>query len=258
MVELESGPGARPPWNTALTACWVSIADLAGLLNGLTERNRTDRLELWLTDGEREHLARLSVPKRRREWLAGRIAAKEVVRRRYKLDGAEAFRAIEIQAITDGPKKGKPRYRVGATCGVFDLSISHSGDCAVAALASRAGELIGIDIEQDTPREAAFEELALSASERDAVSLYSGSARARAVARRWVLKEALSKALGAGLRLPFDRITVVVDQHDRPRPPWFRLEYSPRTFSIDGELNASLARVGGVLAAMISISPSSR
>src|SRR5438067_1875775 len=196
--------GYRRSWvlGTTVSQAWLSITELDTCIAA------RDCLDLWLAPSERDTHARLAVPKRRREWLAGRVIAKELVRRRHGLHGAAALRRIAIEAPQEGPSKGKPRYRIDDAPGAFDLSISHSGDVAIAALAVSEDERIGIDVEQIAPREASFEELALSPHERDDIAGLSGEARALAITERWVLKEALAKALGTGLRLHVDRVTV--------------------------------------------------
>lgn len=197
-ARLEQGGGS---------SAWLSISELAASLEHDAARARRC-LDNWLAPAERATLARLSVPKRRREWLAGRVAAKELVRRRHRIAGEDALQRIEIVVQREGASRGKPSYRIDRSPGLFDLSISHSGDRAVAALASSPQEQIGIDIEQIETRSESFEALALSTAERTLVSRLDGQDRAVAVTQRWVLKEALSKALGAGLRLRFERITV--------------------------------------------------
>jgi 4'-phosphopantetheinyl transferase len=185
----------------------LSIGALAALIDGDAARARRC-LALWLTEDERARYARFEVPKRRRDWLAGRIVAKELVRRRHGLAGDDALRTIAIEAPDAGVHRGKPSYRVAGAPGPFDLSISHCRDYAVAALADAHGERIGIDIELVEPRDESFDEHALTGEERDALAQLDGNARALAVTQRWVLKEALAKALGIGMQLDFRRVTV--------------------------------------------------
>jgi phosphopantetheinyl transferase len=254
-VPRDVGEGTIPG---STASAWLSVQELAALLESDAARARRC-LDLWLAPAERDTLAHLSVPKRRREWLAGRVAAKELVRRRHRLAGDDALRRIEIAAPQAGPSKGKPFYRIDDTPGGFDLSISHSGDCAVAALASTPHEHIGIDVEQIQARDASFEALALSDPERALIARLEGEDRAVAVTERWVLKEALSKALGTGLRLRFQRVTVHVDGRGHGGTPSVRfdapgLHDSPNT-GIRGKIRARLARVGGLCVASVTIQP---
>lgn len=231
---------------TAVSRVWISIAELESCIA------TRGCVELWLAPRECETHARLTVPKRRREWLAGRVAAKELVRRRHRL-GMSALRRIAIEAPQEGPNKGKPFYRIDDALGPFDLSISHSGDVAIAALAAAEGERIGIDVEQIAPREESFEELALSRRERDAIAHLRGEARSLAVTERWVLKEALAKALGTGLRLHLEQVTVHLHE-PRPGEATFELHglHAPR---IRGEVDARVACLGGTCIASVVIRP---
>lgn len=232
---------------------WLSISELAAPLErSVTLARRC--LSLWLAPSERATLASFLVAKRRREWLAGRIAAKELVRRRHRISGDDALRRIEIVAQREGPNKGKPSYQIDQIPGPFDLSISHSGDRAVAALASTPQECIGIDIEKIEARGKSFEALALSPVERMLVARLDGQERFAAATQRWVLKEALSKALGEGLRLRFDRVTVHVADGGaggaasvRFEAPWLRDSLS------SSRVQTRLGRVGRFCVASVTI-----
>lgn len=169
------------------------------------------RLASWLGPRERCRHAALRVAKRRRDWLAGRVAAKTLIARRHQLDGATRFGRIAIDALTDGPERGRPQYAVDHVVGPFDLSISHSGDTALAALARHSGDRIGVDVElpiNDTP---GFDDLALAASEQALLARLDAPTRADFRARVWVVKEALLKAIGAGLRARLGDVVVALD-----------------------------------------------
>lgn len=150
----------------------------------------------------------LRIPKRQSEWLAGRIAAKELIRERYRLTGPDALRVIEIRNLHEGPERGRPFYRINGTCGPYSLSISHSGHIAMAGLAHRAGDRLGMDVEAVERRGASFESIALSQDELRQLAGWCGASRWRVTTRMWVLKEALLKALGVGLRVPLTQLTV--------------------------------------------------
>lgn len=233
-----------------VASAWLSVGALWTMLDA--DARRAERcLSLWLAPAERDLFARMEVPKRRREWLAGRVAAKEVIRRRLGLTGDDALRAIEIVASRDARDKGKPSYRYGGEPGAFDLSITHSHDRAIAALALTTDVRIGIDVEQIETRGESFEELALSAAERAQVSGLAPEARARAVTERWVLKEALSKALGIGLQLRLPRVTVDIEG-TRARFQFDDPAESP------AELRARLAHLDGACLATVAISRGAR
>jgi phosphopantetheinyl transferase len=114
-------------------------------------------------------------------------------------------------ALQEGPKRGRPVYRLSGIPGPLCLAIAHSADTALVALGSAEREEVGVDVEQVAPRERSFEALALSPPEQRRLRGLEGERRWRAVTRIWVLKEALSKALGTGLRLALPGLSVAVD-----------------------------------------------
>jgi 4'-phosphopantetheinyl transferase len=162
----------------------------------------------WLTPEELLLFAAFRVPKRQREWLAGRRAAKEIVRRRHGLHGPEALAGIQIGSVRGGLEHGRPVYTVHGHPGPFALSITHCGGVALAALARRENLRLGVDLEVVQPRGESFEAVALSPSELLNSRGLCGETRWRAITRIWVLKEALLKAIGIGLRLPLPLLSV--------------------------------------------------
>lgn len=154
-----------------------------------------------LKPGELETWQRIAGPeRRRRQWLQGRIAAKDAVRLllrgRYQLEASYAD--IEISSN----KYGKP-----VVCGeafvklgrCVCLSISHSGKMAAAV----AGEYpdhegVGIDVEPLEQSHEGLEEIAFTSGERTHLSEVPVSRREEWLLRLWCAKEAVAKALGRG------------------------------------------------------------
>ena len=159
----------------------------------------------WLTEAETAQWSRFRIAKRRDEWLAGRIAAKTAVGARHDIAAATS---IEIAAAAEGPESGRPFYRIDGRPGPFSLSIAHSAGIALAALGDAPEERVGVDLEAVCERDAAFEAIALAPAELDLLRDFTGRERWRAVTRAWVLKEALLKAVGIGLRAPLARIAL--------------------------------------------------
>jgi phosphopantetheinyl transferase (holo-ACP synthase) len=137
--------------------------------------------EAFLTPDELAAWSALKVPKRKNEWLGGRLAA--------KLAGAGAFfhgvplREIEVRReLTGSPFlvcRGERRH----------VSISHSaGVCGAAA----GTDFLGLDIEEVAPRHPGWYRDYFSPAERE------GNDDA-AMTGLWAAKEALFKALGLGL-----------------------------------------------------------
>ena len=169
----------------------------------LFERNE----ELWLktvsqillNHDERRAFAEMpGAVSRRTEWLFGRITAKEAVRRFL----AENYRArwsdADVQIWADDSGKPCPIGEWGDRLTTrIDLSIAHTSRFVVAVVAANAR--VGVDVEalgrdlSDEFTHGVFtpEELELAVRAVDAPS---------ATIRFWCAKEALSKALGTGIR----------------------------------------------------------
>jgi phosphopantetheinyl transferase len=93
------------------------------------------------------------------------------------------------------------------------VSVSHSGDFIACAVCDRR---VGVDIER-TDRLEADEDFAARVcvpAEREELARTPLDSRRLALIRLWTRKEAVAKALGVGLALPFDQLDVTAD---RPR-----------------------------------------
>lgn len=163
----------------------------------------------WLTPSERATHDAFVIPKRRRDWLAGRVAAKTLIAQRHDLTGTDRFTRIAITPIADGPERGRPRYAVDDHAGPFDVSIAHCGDVAIAALGDH-GERVGVDLEATIDAGPGFDDLAFSPTERGTLATLPTSARADHRTHLWTLKEALLKATGMGLRARLPDISVAL------------------------------------------------
>ncbi len=135
---------------------------------------------------------------RRTEWLFGRIAAKEAVRR-YLKDFHQArwsYADVEIMAND----KGKP-YALGDwqefLQSDIDIAIAHTAQFIVAVAAANAR--VGVDVE--SAERNLSEEFAAGVFMPEELELAAQSANAsQSVIRFWCAKEAVSKALGTGIR----------------------------------------------------------
>jgi 4'-phosphopantetheinyl transferase len=100
---------------------------------------------------------------------------------------------------------GKPELAEGAGV-LLRFNVAHAGDRALYAVAW--GRQVGVDLE---PVRADLEiaevaELALTPDERDLIDSLPPERRPECFAALWTRKEALAKATGLGLGLPFDRL----------------------------------------------------
>lgn len=144
---------------------------------------------------------------RRAEWLFGRAAAKEATRRFLLKYHQARWTGADIPIWPDVSGKPHPLgpWREHATT-TLDLSISHTAKLIVAAVIANAR--IGIDIEilgrtlSEDFTKGVFtpEELELAAHSNDSPT---------AILRFWCAKEAISKALGIGIRYSPQDLRVV-------------------------------------------------
>ena len=148
----------------------------------------------YLTVSERADYDKLS-PKRRRQWLNGRVAAKDAVLNYLRRErGVDAVFPQELRIENDSA--GAPKIRANVTDTVpefLHLSLAHKDTLAVAIVGEQP---VGIDIERIEPREESFISLVFSDAERE---LLAGEDQAIACTRGWVVKEVVAKAAGTGL-----------------------------------------------------------
>lgn len=139
-----------------------------------------------LSERERAFFETLRFPKRRTEWLGGRLALKQLV--------AAACCVADLTQIEVLPQEsGKPVLLVGGKPANLSFSITHSGGYAVAAV-SKQEDFLGIDLEKIEHRIDAWANDFFHPSElisRTDVFLTA----------LWTQKEALVKLLGTGLSL---------------------------------------------------------
>ncbi|MFE8595626.1 4'-phosphopantetheinyl transferase family protein [Archangium violaceum] len=145
---------------------------------------------------ERAGLALCRTDKRRREFVAGRLAA----HRALALLEPEA--RAEVTVREDGPDSGRPLFSPARG---LALSISHSGELAVAAVAR--GGALGVDLEQRVEAGGAFLEEAFAPGELQGyVPVCAG--HLDPVTAAWALKEAVLKVWGVGLRAPLQKVAL--------------------------------------------------
>ncbi|MFF8914696.1 beta-ketoacyl synthase N-terminal-like domain-containing protein [Streptomyces sp. NPDC015032] len=138
-------------------------------------------------------------PRGRRQWLLGRIAVKDAVRRRLWNAGSGGIYPSELRVAND--PTGRP-YIIGAygrTLPDLHVSLAHRAEAAVA-IAGRGP--CGIDIEEAIGRPDGTLEAALGAQERDLLASLvrdTGESESLWFTRFWTAKEAVGKARGTGL-----------------------------------------------------------
>ncbi|MGW7003213.1 acyltransferase domain-containing protein, partial [Streptomyces sp. NPDC054933] len=148
-------------------------------------------------------------PHGRRQWLLGRIAAKDAVRQWLWDHGEGPVFPAEIRIRND--EHGRP-YATGVhgrTLPDLDLSLAHRAEAGVALVVPRRpgdradGPGPGIDIEEIADLAEQTLAVAFGASERELIAALcaaTGEAEARWSTTFWAAKEAVAKAEGTGFR----------------------------------------------------------
>ena len=143
---------------------------------------------------------------RKTEWLFGRIAVKEAVRRYLKDFHQARWSDADVQIWRD--ENGKPHALGAWGDGLtvkLDVAIAHTAQFVIALAA--ANYRVGVDVES----------VARNLSEEFAQGVFSpeelavaakASNPAQIIIRFWCAKEAVSKALGTGIRFPPKELVV--------------------------------------------------
>jgi|GEM_PF-1052544 len=179
-----------------LSLAQVDIATVAAAL----EEDAATLAGDFLCSGEQAHFEKIEHPKRRKEWLAGRIAAKSAIRMLLAPDPPEA------DTITVLPgEDGAPRVVVEAagTEPALFVSIAHSSGLAVALATMEPG--FGVDVEA-IGGVAAGIEVEFARPEETALLERAIASREAALTCLWTAKEACRKALGASGTVPLDLV----------------------------------------------------
>ena len=139
-----------------------------------------------LSEREQAFFQTLKLPKRKTEWLGGRLALKKAL---------SAVRGISFKEIEVLPQEnsGKPSLFIRGEKSLLPFSITHSNGFAVAAVAPE-DKYIGIDLEKIAPRIRAwktdfFHDTELTADSDEFLTAL------------WTQKEAVVKLLGTGLAI---------------------------------------------------------
>ncbi|MER7838002.1 beta-ketoacyl synthase N-terminal-like domain-containing protein [Streptomyces sp. NPDC096040] len=155
-------------------------------------------------------------PRGRRQWLLGRIAAKDAVRQWLWQHGEGPVFPAELRLQND--ELGRPFVTGvhGRTLPALDVSLAHRAEAAVAIVRPhRPGPGPGIDIEEVTERDPAAMEAALGANELRLLHGLAGTgSTALWFTRFWAAKEAVAKAEGTGFDgRPRDFAVLEADPH---------------------------------------------
>ncbi|WP_399040669.1 beta-ketoacyl synthase N-terminal-like domain-containing protein [Streptomyces sp. 3330] len=141
-------------------------------------------------------------PRGRRQWLLGRIAVKDAVRRWLWDQGEGPVFPAELRVRNDGAGRPYVTGAHGRVLPALDVSLAHCAEAGVAIVRPHTpGPGPGIDIEEVADRTP--ETLAAALGEPElrllrALSAASGDSEALWFTRFWAAKEAVAKAEGTG------------------------------------------------------------
>ncbi len=197
--------------------CWLSISSdqYPALNKGLPFTGLLSRDEQAMFD-------RLKTPKRRQDWLLGRLAAKKLIQAViYQKTG----NCCSLDELVIAAHASHAPYLVGEAGKWINLSLSHAGSRAVSAVVDQPSREIGIDIEQIERRPEGFAQEFFTENEinlmRTAKDAYTNELLLAGI---WSAKEAVFKALQVGLSVNTKAVTCLFDINDLPKETWRQFE----------------------------------
>jgi 4'-phosphopantetheinyl transferase len=184
--------------DAAAEVWWAHPQDAAPRLAGLLDHAERERWTAYRRDADRAR------------FLVGCVLAKTVVAART------GQRPAQVSFDRACRQCGKPHGKPAVLGGGPELSVSHSGDLVAVAVATAP---VGVDVEQldgrarelDVGDPAALGRMVLAGEEQAALAAVEPEGRARAFLVAWTRKEAVTKARGDGLRVPFGEVVVAAD-----------------------------------------------
>lgn len=136
--------------------------------------------------------------RRRREWLMGRLAAKDAVRLHLGTARGGACGRAAIAVLPDAWGRPHATGPALAAAGPVAIAIAHTRGVA-AAVAAATTDGLGIDIERTDRRRGDYERAAFSDDERRRLDRGPEDGRAERALRLFCAKEAVAKAIGRGM-----------------------------------------------------------
>jgi 4'-phosphopantetheinyl transferase len=218
VAEVAGRVAPRTPADGCAEVWWARRQDAAPGLAGLLDQAERERWAAFRRDADRER------------FLVGCALAKAVV---AAGTGREpAWVRFDRACRQCGRPHGKPAVVGGGP----ELSVTHSGDLVAVAVAAAP---VGVDVEQldGRPRApgggdpAALARMVLAEDERAALAAVPADGRVRAFLVAWTRKEAVTKAQGDGLRVPFGDVIVAADAAG-PRLAAWPYPQDPRSVSL--------------------------
>lgn len=154
----------------------------------------------WLDEAERSRQRRFVHPRPSREFTLCRAALRSLLCRELNCSNGDLSFGMS--------KFGKPFARVNGVAAPISFNVSHGGRHGLIALAPKGR--IGVDVEErSTSRNLdVCIRLLFSPGERAEFETVSARDKVKLFYRLWTLKEALIKAVGAGLSIDTAKFTI--------------------------------------------------
>jgi 4'-phosphopantetheinyl transferase len=229
---------------------WVGETGRPSMPDGQTahvwwgrRRDASPRLAGLLDQAERQRWASYRREEDRERFLVGCALAKTVIA------ACAGRRPEQVSFDRTCRHCGKPHGKPIARDIGLEHSVAHSGDVVAVAVARAP---VGVDVErlEGRPRRPgggdpeALARMVLSDTERAALAAVQPSGRDRAFLVAWTRKEAVTKAKGDGLRVPFGDV-VVAGAEGAPRLVAWPYPQAPQGVSLH-DLDAGRGYVGAL------------
>jgi 4'-phosphopantetheinyl transferase len=219
MAEAASQATLGPAADGSAEVWWARRQDAVPGLAGLFDQSERERWAAYRRDEDRQR------------FMVGCTLAKAVIAACTGLEPAQV--RFDRACRQCGRPHGKPAVVGGAGP---EFSVTHSGDLVAVAVATAP---VGVDVEQLDGRLrepgdgdlAAMARIVLAEDERTALAAVPDDGRARAFLVAWARKEAVTKAQGDGLRVPFAEVVVAADAAG-PRVAAWPYPQDPRSVSL--------------------------
>ncbi len=161
--------------------------------------------DYFLTGVEQQFLSdQLTRRERKREWLLGRITAKDALRRLYLKSFGQPLPPLELSILPN--QNGAPfvqSHFLQSQGLTSQISITHKDGYAIALARFAKGSAstfgFGIDYEPYCQRDEGIERLILNDDETPFLSGITADERNQILTRIWAAKESSAKALGTGI-----------------------------------------------------------
>ena len=188
MTHEERSPSSRASWPALVERTAPAPDEVRVVRLSLDGPPEPDDLEM-LSASERKRAARFVFEAHRRRFVAARVSLRRVLGMCLDRDPA--------RLLFDYTDRGRPSLRL-ASHPDFDFNLAHSGDLALLALSVRT---VGVDVERlrEVPNALAIARRLFSPQEVSALTRLGPDARNHGFFNAWTRKEALIKAVGAGL-----------------------------------------------------------